>query len=363
MPDRVAIIGADWPVYEQFCPNFVGMQEGLHALDIEYKLFGCRPTLRIDRVIAYKPDLVIYGLVDVVKNPEWREKIRKGLPDAKIVMWYGDLRNAETGRQVSADMSEIDAMFVSNDEQSEYYKRLWKVPSCEFLPLGSPIYDRPVNKQYVFDFVFIGGVITGAGFLDRARTMWRYRDNGLRILDGDQRKPQLRAKIFKEMPTIYRSSKVVLDQSHFTNIKGYTSNRFWIITGSAGFALTKRWPGCEDFYPSGTRAYFDTFEESLKLRDFYLKNPEEREKIRLAGYEHARNHTYDKRFVKMFLSLYASEKNKIDHARVGKIDPGISPGASNSKKPDPRLAGDPRRKGSSKETNGRGGEKSFIIKN
>jgi hypothetical protein len=270
-PNRVAIIGTDYPTYELYCPNFVGMRDGLERLEIPYHLFCCRPSLDVQAVIDYKPDLVVYALLDMVKHGDWRATIRKALPDAKIVMWYGDYRDSGTG-YIRADMSEIDMMFVSNDAQNEWFERIWNVPKCHFLPLGSPLFDVEPNQRYAFDFVFIGGVITGSGFLDRARIMWEYRnDHGLKIINGET--PEMRAKVFKEMPTIYRSSKIVLDQSHFTDINRYTSNRFWIITGSGGFALTKRWPGCEEFYPEGTRAYFDTFEESLELRDYYLAHP------------------------------------------------------------------------------------------
>lgn len=300
-PKRVAIIGADWPAYEKYCPNFVGMMDGLERLDIPHQFFGCRPDLDVEVVIAYNPDLVVYALVDMVKRGDWRADIRYRLPKAKIVMWYGDLREKRTG-YIRADMSEIDMMFVSNDAQNEWYEKTWGVKKCNFLPLGSPLYDVEPNPRYDFDFIFIGGVITGSGFLERARTMWDYKEYGLRIINGET--PKMRAKVFKEMPTLYRSAKIVLDQSHFTDVLRYTSNRFWIITAAGGFALTKRWPGCEEFYPEGTRAYFDTFEESLELRDYYLAHPDEREKIRVAGHEHAKMHTYDHRFRRMFELLY-----------------------------------------------------------
>lgn len=335
-PNRVAIIGADWPVYEKYCPNFTGMTAGLRSMGIEHKLFGCRPVLDVEAVIAYQPDLVIYGLLDMVKAHAVRMKIRRSLPDARIVVWYGDLRNPATG-QIDANLSEIDMMFVSNDAQGEYYQKLWKVKECNFLPLGCQLYDPPIKREFAFDFVFIGAVITGAGFLDRARTMWRFRDNGLRIIDGDYRKPHLRAKIMKEMPSIYRSSKVSLDYSHFTDIKGYTSNRFWIVTGSGGFALTKRWPGCEEFYPEGTRVYFDTFEEAIALRDYYLKHEDEREKIRAAGHRQARLHTYDQRFEVMFNRIYGSTKEKIDHARISSFNADLPSGTPDKAQPRSRL--------------------------
>lgn len=303
-PSRVAIVGADWPEYEKYCPNFVGMQLGLAEMGIEHQLFSCRPVLNVEALIAYQPDFIIYGLIDMVKTHQKRLAIRNGLPKAKIVMWYGDLRNEETG-QIFADMSEIDAMFVSNAAQNEYYQNKWKVPECHFLPLGSPLYSPVYKKKYDLDFIFVGATITGKGFLDRARIMLNLKEKGLKIIDAPaQKKPKLRATILKELPNLYYSAKISLDWSHFTEIQGYTSNRFWIITGSGGFALTKRWPGCTDFYPEGTRAYFDTPEEALELRDYYLTHPEEREKIRQAGYAHAIHHTYSNRFATMFDIIY-----------------------------------------------------------
>lgn len=303
-PKRVAIIGADWPEYEKYCPNFVGMQMGLAELGIEHRLFGCRPELDVASLIIYQPDLVVYGLIDMVKKPELREHIRRSLPDARIVMWYGDLRNDATG-QIRADMSEIDAMFVSNDAQAEYYQKRWKVPSCHFLPLGSPVWNPPIKSKYGLNFIFVGALITGNEFMDRARIMLDLRTKGLKIIDAPaQTKPELRAKILQDLPSLYRSAVVTLDWSHFTDIQGYTSNRFWIITGAGGFALTKRWPGCEDFYPEGTRVYFDTPEEALALKDYYLEHLEEREEIRAAGHTHAQNHTYSKRFATMFDIVY-----------------------------------------------------------
>lgn len=305
-PNRVAIIGTDWPDYEKHCPNFVGMQLGLAAMGIEHRLFSCRPELNINDVVDYEPDLIVYGLLDMVKNYPARIALRVRLPVAKIVMWYGDLRNEQMG-QIRADMSEIDGMFVSNAQQNHYYETIWRVPWCRFLPLGSPVYTPVYKEKYNLDFIFVGAVLTGRGFMERARIMMGMRQQGLKIIDAPaQTKPKLRAKILKDLPSLYYSAKITLDWSHFTDIEGYTSNRFWIITGSGGFALTKRFPGCEEFYPEGTRIYFDTPEEALKLRDYYLQHPEEREKIRAAGYAHAKNHTYESRFATMFSELYGT---------------------------------------------------------
>lgn len=300
-PKRVAIIGADYPEYEKYCPNFVGMQSGLAKMGIDHCLFSCRPTLDLPSLLSYKPDLIVYGLIDMVRDVKSRMIIKSQLPEAKIVMWYGDYRE----EQHQADMSEIDMMFVSNDNQNRFYERVWKVPKCEFLPLGAEVKDVPHQSRFSFDFVFIGALNTGNIYGHRSTEILKLMQKGLKHLDAStETKPILRAKILKEMSSIYKNSKISLDVSHFTDIPGYTSNRFWIIPASGGVALTKRFPGCEDFYPEGTRIYFDTFDEALQLYDHYKKHPGQRAKIRAAGYAHAQSHTYDKRFAIMFERLY-----------------------------------------------------------
>lgn len=307
-PSRVAILGASEPVYERFCPNFTGMQKGLADLGIEYRLFNIRPDiiqLDMQALVDFDPDLIVYGLLDMVKAQDERRTIRNKFPNARIVMWYGDLRL----EQPRYDMSEIDAMFVSNDAQSEFYKRVWRVPECHFLPLGSQIYAPEYSEKFDFECVFIGGLITGKHFIERAYVMNRLKmDSLIKHIDGPVWKPALRAKIMKEMPAIYRSSRTSLDWSHFTDIEGYTSNRHWIITASGGFSLSHRYPGCEKWYPEGTRVYFDDIDDFITKRAYYLEHEEEREKIRAAGYEHAKHHTYADRFGRMFKILYGTDR-------------------------------------------------------
>ena len=84
-PNKVAIIGTDWPEYEQYCPNWLGMKDGLSQWGIEHQLFSCRPELDTEALIEYQPDLVIYGLIDMVRKVETRKRLREALPDANIV--------------------------------------------------------------------------------------------------------------------------------------------------------------------------------------------------------------------------------------------------------------------------------------
>jgi spore maturation protein CgeB len=73
-----------------------------------------------------------------------------------------------------------------------------------------------------------------------------------------------------------------------------------VIPASQGFALTKRFPGCELLYSESERVYFDTFEEALDKRDFYLTHESERLKMVELGHKKSFEHRYDKRFKRMF---------------------------------------------------------------
>lgn len=279
------------------------MQKGLEVLGIEHYQFSCRPTLNIDKVVSYAPDLIVYGLKDMLQHKDWRRELRTRLPKAKIILWYGDFRDDKTGQE-KGKFDELDMMFVSNNAQDEFYKKWWGV-ECHFMPLGSMIYTPEYKPKFDFPMVFIGATTTGAWMADRSVQISKLVEHGLKVINARaDKQPKLRAEIMKEMPNIYHSSRLSLDISHFTDIKGYTSNRFWNITASNGLALTKRFPQCEEFYPEGTRIYFDTIEEAIEKKNYYLEHQKEADDIRAAGYEHAKNHTYEHRWKAIFDYLY-----------------------------------------------------------
>ena len=308
-PERVVIIGATFPELELYCPNFNGMKAGLERLGIPYLFVTCRPTLNVENVINYNPDLVVYALRDVILHPTWKQELKEALPNCKFVMWYGDYRNNATG-QNDANISMLDAMFVSNDAQEEFYKHKWKAKHVFFLPLGAePIQEPQYNHKFDLPFIFIGGQISGSQFHNRALDIESYKqDDGLKLINSFE--PEMRKNIMKAVPEIYSSAKVALDISHFTDVQGYTSNRFWVIPANFGFALTKRWPGCTDFYPEDTRCYFDTHEEAIQKRDYYLTHEDERVALLQRAHKHSYNHTYDKRFLQMFNVLERLCNNK-----------------------------------------------------
>lgn len=303
-PKKIALILADYPSYEKYCPNFNGMKDGLDVLGITYKEFSCRPELDVGEVINYQPDFVLYGLPDMGLRPEWHRGIRVGLPKAKIVMWYGDWRG---NLEKKFDLSGLDLLVCSNNVLDGFYEKMWNVKKVGYLPLGATIRKGEVKDKFKFPIVFVGAMKTQGIFAHRALRLREIEEAkvGLKVLNGDAKtEPNLREQIMKEIPSIYRSAAMVLDMSQFTSIKGYTSNRHWVIPACGGLAVSERYPQCGEFYPEGTRIYFDTVPEAVEKIKYYLSHPEEAEKIRLAGMECAKNHTYDKRWIQLFKMVY-----------------------------------------------------------
>ena len=298
VPKRVAIIASDWPEYEKYCPNWLGLKRGFERLGIPYKFFSSRPKLNLQEVVDYKPDFILLCLMEcLIQNQD--KELRKQT-DAPIVFWFGDYRDSRVYHHFG-DHSDVDAMFVSNDAQEQYWKEKLKIKKVFYLPLGCEPVESVPNSRYDFPFIFVGGV-NGGAYYERALFINKLREEeGLIIINGVRE--DLRAKIFKAMPSIYSSAKVVLDVSHFPDVKGYTSNRFWNIPAMHGFALTKRWPGCTDYYPEDTRAYFDTYEECVEKKNYYLNHEDKRKIMAEKAYKHSFNHTYDKRLTIMFSKL------------------------------------------------------------
>lgn len=254
----------------------------------------------VQEVIASKADLIIYGLLSAVTDTPLREKIKQRLPNAISVFWYGDARTSATG-QIDCDISkEIDFLFQSNDGLKLFTKDKFGIMPA-FLPLACNVGEQPIVKEkYTFPFLFIGAKVYNKGFEERAEiidTLERY--HGLKVINGAH--DPLRTRVYQEMPALYASARTTLDISHFWDIPKYTSNRFWVIPANWGLAITKRFPDCEELYPSTTRLYWDSIEELMDKVRFYNEHEKEREKMVRLGWEHTRdNHTYAHRVRRLF---------------------------------------------------------------
>lgn len=87
----------------------------------------------------------------------------------------------------------------------------------------------------------------------------------------------------------------------------YWSNRVYLTLGSGGFLIHPRLKGLEAEYEDGKEiVFYDSLEDLFSKVDYYLAHPEEREMIRLAGWEKTKSmYTYKKR-VEEILCILAS---------------------------------------------------------
>ncbi len=299
---RVAVCGCKYPEYELECPHFKGIQEALSKMNIDYIFVDSMyDSSFADKVIEFKPDIVLYAYSDIVYNPWARNKIKNNT-DAKIIFWFGDYRDERTRGTIKTDLSKtIDKMFVSNKGQKKYYKYYYNL-EAEYLPLACyEIKERHTDPKYKESLVFIGQISDVNWRSKRAKIVSDIlkRTNGKQINSTDDKK---RANIYRKMPEIYGTADVSLDISHFWDVPGYTSNRSWIIPMCSGFCLTKKYPDYDEFFKDKVhKVYFETSEEAEKLVKYYQEHPKEREEIREAGHQEAlKNHTYVNRFKTMF---------------------------------------------------------------
>jgi hypothetical protein len=305
---RFLLVGASDLPHERACTHWTGLKIALQRMEsptFTSKFVSCRgDDGYAKKIIAWKPDVVVYNLLDMAKNHEDRERIRTALPDATICFWYADLRNEKTG-QVEVDLSKtVDKMFITNDGQQEFVKKHFNMATVDFLPQAVEPTDTPqFSRKAERDFLFIGCKSNNPGFNERKEIIETLeKEDGLFVLNGNT--PDERASVYLAMPKLYSSAYFSLDISHFWDIEKYTSNRYWVIPGFWGFALTKRFPGHEDLYPESVRVYWDTLDELRDKMKFYKKNPKEREQMILKGWEHTKNnHTYTHRLQSLLSML------------------------------------------------------------
>ena len=301
---KIALVGARNTPEELACTHWSGIDRTLEESEYEHKIFCCRQG---DGFIAeigrWKPDIIIYGLIDMAENQDWRKRIRFDNPQAKIAMWYTDCRTPATGQIPPVSLKEtVDLFAVSNDGLKNFQKKHFGMDTV-FVPQAVYPTPEPVFSQEVLDnygnFVFIGGKINRGGFRPRMDLIVEIeRRLGLRTINGVSKNE--RAMIYKAMPKIYGTAKFTLDIAHFWDVPKYTSNRFWVIPGMWGFPLTKRFPGCEELYPEDTRVYWDTVDELEEKMNYYRKHEDERKEMVRKGWQHTvDNHTYRHRIDKI----------------------------------------------------------------
>ena len=108
-----------------------------------------------------------------------------------------------------------------------------------------------------------------------------------------------------ELNRLYSSSKIVVGDTLCLNFNYpyYLSDRVFETTGRGGFLIMPYIKGIEDLFEIGKEIVtfqFGNFDDLKSKIDYYLEHDEEREAIRLAGFERTKkDHSYKLRWIKI----------------------------------------------------------------
>lgn len=155
------------------------------------------------------------------------------------------------------------------------------------------------------DIIFVGG---GATY---GHPEWPYRKNLVTWLEKHYGRKYKKfghpEKIVRneDLNSLYAESKITIGDSLCLgfNHEKYWSDRICETTGRGGFIIHPYIKGLEECYENEEEVVFYQFGNFKQLKekiDYYLKNENEREAIRIAGHERTkRDHTYHNRLTEM----------------------------------------------------------------
>lgn len=212
-----------------------------------------------------------------------------------VVAWFWDLCWDTPRANLLTDhhIFKADLTFTSDGGDRD-----WERYGVNHRVLRQGIYEPEAvkgtfNPKYDYDVVFVGSMVHQAAFGWKHRSeligfLTRYYGNRFKLLGqgGDVRN--------LELNDVYASAKVVVGDS--VAAPNYWSNRVYETIGRHGFliqpmveGLEKEFTPYEHFIPY---EYYD-FAGLAEKVDYFLEHPDERNKIRDAGFEHCKKyHTY-----------------------------------------------------------------------
>ncbi|MCL5289515.1 MAG: glycosyltransferase [Firmicutes bacterium] len=269
-----------------------------------YRDFAGLNRALLDTVEKNRPDVLLAVQTNYEIWLETLEAIRLS-GDVATVCWTTDdsWKYKESSRYIGKSYHAMTTTYSSvvpsyiQDGITNILLSQWAANS-DFLQ--EPI---PASKcRYPITFI-------GAAHGDRKKRVEELRSNGLEVHCFGHGWPSGPVRAEK-MPEIIRESVISLN---FANSKGdnQIKARAFEVPGSGGFMLTEVSPGLEKYYDIGSEiVVFNDMKELVQKARYYLANPEERDRIALAGYERTRRgHTYDLR-MKEVLDFALDCRNK-----------------------------------------------------
>ena len=221
-------------------------------------------------------------------------------------LWFGIERQKDL--ETDDFYKLIDHFFCTDKLMADWFNDNTKVKG-HFLPAGvyheeTYLLDLPKTN----DVIFVGSKGYHNEWKWRPQLIdWLYKtygdrfkhygNDGLGVVRGD------------DLNRLYSSTKIVVGDTLCLNFNYpyYLSDRVFETTGRGGFLLMPYIKGIEDLFEVGKEIItfkFGDFKDLKKKIDYYLEHDEEREKIRIAGFERTKkDHTYKNRWIKILETI------------------------------------------------------------
>jgi spore maturation protein CgeB len=299
--------------YANFLPAFAALGHETELFDSfdrsGYPDFADLNRRLLDRVIAFKPDLVFCVLMNYEIWSETLDIIREKSP-AIVVNWGTD--DSWKYNQVSRFLIPHLDFHVTTDKNSAVRAAdagFGNVVLSQWAASREQLREPLPSSQCVHDVSFVGNL-----YGDRRAWIEGLRVRGIKIAtfghgsDGG-------VVAASDIPEIYRKSRLSLNFSdsglHLTGVLLRRSRqikaRVFEVPGAGGALLTQTVNGLSDYFRLGEEIdTFDRLDDLAAKITAYLSDPTARDRMATAGHRRVvAEHTYDRRF-----------RNLLDHVQT-----------------------------------------------
>lgn len=320
--DRFAVLGNLELRYSQLNSFWDGIARGVLKLGYDPLLLDIKniPYKLVLRILTEeKIDYLITGDYTAIRFfKKHSDFFRK--EDICVCYWYRDLRSPEEINLRNV----IDFMFLTNEGQIEDYRKMYQVDNVYYLPQWcNPQFSHPnpfIEEKY--DIGFAGQLDKGPFHKERTEVIYKLQEKyNLKVQNAE----------YNSISEFYSQCKIVFgndisghklfgeDYNGKNYVRLYTSNRLFIAIGCGACYFTNYFPGIEELFEHKKHlVWYKSFEELVKLIDYYLQHDEKRKRIKKRAYNVAkRNHTYVKR-IKNALDIIMGNDNKFHGFLKGK---------------------------------------------
>lgn len=254
---------------------------------------------------THDPNYVIPNLVRLFQRYK-----QAGIPTVSVHLdrWVGLNRVRDMGKEATW-FTEYIFMADGSMEAGREYARLglnWHFLRPGVLERECELFPSPNRKKFPHEIIFVGSMGYHPEYPWRpelirwlhqtyGKSFGHYGNDGIKVVRG------------MELNELYASAKIAVGDSCFGGRPYYVSDRYYETRGRGGFLLH---PEVEGFDSDGVGHYkHGDFDDLKRVIDYYLENDEERERMRLKGFNRVRSsETYTHRSQEMLDVIFGEKK-------------------------------------------------------